>query len=138
MDCSSLPLPSVGMDTSATVPSLLYSTSVPCSTLRLPSARAFRSAMAAAAGPRRTSSALTATSTVTASAGKASRIRSKVLTTARSCGRSSVVVTAMFMLRAGTDSASRKPPAITIDTHGRRMTRSTTVDQKRDWPAGRR
>ena len=38
VDCASLPLPSVGIDTRATEPSLLYSTSLPGSMLRLPSA----------------------------------------------------------------------------------------------------
>ena len=39
------------------------------------------------------------------------------------------------MFSAGTDSATRAPPAIAIDSQGRRITRSTVADQKRDSPA---
>ena len=42
------------------------------------------------------------------------------------------------MCRAGIESATSAPPASTIDSHGRRVTRSMTAVQKRDSPAGRR
>ena len=39
-----------------------------------------------------------------------------------------------FMLSAGTDERTSAPPASTIASHGRRITRSTSADQKRDLP----
>jgi hypothetical protein len=42
------------------------------------------------------------------------------------------------MLSAGIARATSKPPASTIESTGRRMTRSVSADQKRESPAGRR
>ncbi len=71
----SLPLPRVGIETSATVPSRLTVVSVPGRTPGTALASRRRATIPAATGPVRTSAALTATSTVTPSLGNASRRR---------------------------------------------------------------
>ena len=70
-DGSSLPLPTVGMEISATFPSLLTEISVPGRTPPVVAAADCRSCDPAATGPLVTSSAWTATSTTTAFSGKA-------------------------------------------------------------------
>ena len=55
-----------------------------------------------------------------------------------SCGSWSTPLVTTFICSAGIASATRSPPASTIDRPGRRMTRPVSAVQKRDCPAGRR
>ena len=98
-------------------------------TTRSSRALCLRSPIAAATGPVVTSSALTTTVEPAASPGNASVIRSYVLTTGIVRGMSSGPVTTVCRPNAGTERATRTPPAATSETTGCRMTPSTTRAQ---------
>ena len=129
-----MPLPSTAMPTWATVLSGLMSTNVGSDSLPVAIACSCRSAMAALTSGVVTSLALTTVMAGTVPPGNAPSMRSSVCMIGSLRDMPSVPGSLNCMPSAGTDRATRMPPAAIAETSGRLRTRSRIAFHMRDSP----